>query len=57
MLMPIFRLFISIMRSFIKIQNNVGESEFPCLTPFVQSIITRTGEQGIPCGDHVNCFV
>ncbi len=37
MLMPIFRLFISVMRSFIKIQNNVGESESPCLTPLFVS--------------------
>ncbi len=23
----------------------------------IMDIITRTGEGGIPCGDHVNCFV
>ncbi len=32
MLMPIFRSFILVRRSFIKIQNNVDESESPCLT-------------------------
>ncbi len=28
----------------------------PCV-PFHIDSITRTGEGGIPCGDHVNCFV
>ncbi len=37
MLMLIFRLFISVMRSFIKIQNNVDENESSCLTPLFVS--------------------
>ncbi len=29
----------------------------PFLMPIATDIITRRGEGGIPCGDHVNCFV
>ncbi len=37
MLLHIFMLFISVMRSLINIQNIVGESESPYLTPFLLS--------------------
>ena len=50
---PLPRPFISVIRSFIKIQNNVGDNESPCLKPLVvsnHSVLTsfkRTRESGL----------